>query len=168
MATPPMSRARTPYQFTPGSNDRSLCFITPLSYSEPNLFDQFFSSCCVSSSIFINHQQVSGSYSLAKLNPNKSWEISIQYCNLTFCYFFLLFAFSSHNLFLSFWSAFSGFRFSRSWINCKFSKLVKNRPVCLWISGIIISGPKRAPKRIRINRITNSDLSSDESEEDGM
>ena len=38
--------------------------------------------------------------------------------------------------------------------------------------GIIISGPKRAPKRIQTNRITVSDLSSslssDESEEDGM
>ena len=44
MATPPMSRACTPCQFTAGSNDRSLCYMTPLSYSEPNLFDQSFIS----------------------------------------------------------------------------------------------------------------------------
>ena len=44
MATPLMSRARAPYQFTPGSNDHSLYYMTPLSYSEPNLFDQSFTS----------------------------------------------------------------------------------------------------------------------------
>ena len=39
-----MSQMRTPHQYTPASNDRSLSCMTPLSYSEPNLFDQSFTS----------------------------------------------------------------------------------------------------------------------------
>ena len=38
------SHLHTPHQYTPASNDRSLSCMTPLSYSEPNLFDQSFTS----------------------------------------------------------------------------------------------------------------------------